>query len=62
MEKTHQIVWDFLVDYVATYPLGLGKTLDIAYEDVLRGFDKAWCVQSLIATRSNLVDTWKIRP
>lgn len=28
------------------------KALDIAYDDVLKGFDKVWCVKGLIATKN----------
>jgi hypothetical protein len=41
--------------------MDLEKTLDVAYEDVLREFDKVWCVQGLIVTCYNLVVTWKVR-
>lgn len=33
---------------------------DVAY--VLRMFGEVWCVKALIATKSNLVVTWKVRP
>lgn len=44
MEKTHQIVWDSLVDYgrpewQCTLE-DLEEAPDVAYDDVLREFDK----------------------
>lgn len=64
--ETHQIVWDFLVGVAylsGNIPFKTWKKApNIAYEDVLIYSHKIWCVQGLIATRSNLVVTWKIRP
>ena len=42
--------------------LRMGKTLDFAYDDVLKEFSNVWCVKGLIVTRSNSVVTWKVRP
>lgn len=39
----------------------LKKTHVVAYDDVFEDFGKVWCVKGLIATRSNLVMSWKIR-
>lgn len=64
--KTHQFVWDSLLDHdrlewQQTLD-DLENALDVAYQDVLKGFDSIWCVKSLIVTQSNLVVTWKVRP
>jgi hypothetical protein len=64
--KNNQVVWDPLLDYgrlewQCTLQ-DLEKNLDVAYDDVLREFDKVWCVKGLIVTRRNLVVTWKVRP
>jgi hypothetical protein len=65
VKKTHQLVWDSLIDYGSlewqSTLQDLIKAMDIAYEDVLRKFDKVWCVKGFIVTCSNLV-TWKVRP
>ena len=59
MKKTHQIVWDSLLDHGRLewqWTLtGLEKTPDVAYDDVLKEFDNVWCVKGLIIT-------WKVRP
>lgn len=56
MEKTYQIVWDSLVDYGRLdwqqTLSNLEKALDVAYEDVFRGFDSIWCVKGLLVTKS----------
>jgi hypothetical protein len=59
--KTHQFVWDSLLDHdrlewQQTLD-DLENALDVAYQDVLKGFDSIWCVKSLIVTQSNLVVT-----
>ena len=64
LEKTHQVVWDSLLDcgrleWQQTL-YDLEKTLDVAYEDVLKEFDSVWCVKGLIVTHSNLLVTWKV--
>jgi hypothetical protein len=66
-EKTHQLVWDSLLDYGRVEWQGtlqdLGKkTLKIAYNDVLEKSDRVWCLKGFIVTCSNLVFTWKARP
>lgn len=35
------------------------KTHDVAYDNVLKAFDKVWCIEALIATRSSIVVSWK---
>lgn len=66
MEKTHQVVWDSLIDYGSlewqSTLQDSKKAMDIAYEDVLRKFDKVWCVKGFTITCSNLVTTCKVRP
>lgn len=42
--------------------MGLEKAPDVAYQDVLNGFDSTWGVKGLIETHSNLVAVWKVRP
>lgn len=66
MEKTHQVVWDALLDYGYLewqHTLkDLQKVMDVAYQDVLDKFDLIWCVKGRIVTRRNLVATWRIQP
>ena len=66
MEKTHQGVWDSLLDngrleWQRTL-IDLEKAPDVAYEDVLKEFDNVWCVKGLTLTCSNLVIVWKVKP
>lgn len=35
---------------------------DVAYQNVVDEFDSVSCAESLIVTRSNLMDTWKVKP
>ena len=64
-KKTHRFVWDSLIDYGRLERQStlqdLEKALDIAYEGVLKEFDKVWCIKSLIVTHSNLVIARKVR-
>jgi hypothetical protein len=58
MEKTHQVVWDSLLDngrleWKQTLT-DLEKTMDVAYEDFLEEIDNAWCDKDLYVTCSNL--------
>ena len=66
MEKTHQVVWDVVLEYGRIEwqdtLKNLQKSLNVAYQDVLDELDSVWCVKQLIATRSNLMVTWKERP
>ena len=59
MEKTHQVLWDSLLD---NDRLEWQRTLtdseiapDVAYEDVLKGFDNFWCAKGLDVICSNLM-------
>ena len=65
-ERTRQVIWDALQDYGRIewkHALkDLGKTPNVAYQDILNNFDLTWGVKGLIVTRSNLVVTWKDRP
>jgi len=66
IEKTRQVVWDALHDYGRIkwkHTLrDLGKTLDVAYHDILNKLDLTWGVKGLIVTRGNLIITWKDKP
>ena len=66
MKKTHQVVWDSLLDNGRLEWQWTLRDLDIApnvaYEDVLEVSDNVWCAQDLIVTYSNIVVTWKVRP
>ena len=59
-------MWDSLLDYGRLEwqrtLTDLEKTLDVSYEEALKGFDNVWCVKGLIVTLINLVVTWKDRP
>lgn len=64
VEKTHWIIWDALLDYmVGSSDKGLLKilrnTLDVGYYDE---FDMVWYVRGQIASKTNVVVTWKDRP
>jgi hypothetical protein len=64
VEKTHQVVWDSLLDYDRLEwqrtLTDLEKVPEVPYQDVLNQFDIVWCVTCLIVTHSNLVVTWKV--
>jgi hypothetical protein len=34
---------------------------NVAHHDALNEFDYVWCVKGLIATRSIMVEAWKVR-
>lgn len=57
-------MWDSLIDYGRlewqSTLRDLGRTPDIASEDVLGEFDKDWSIKNLIVTHSNLVVTLKV--
>ena len=54
-------MWDSLLDYdILEWQrtlTDLEKTLDVSYEEALKGFDNVWCVKGLIVTLINLVVT-----
>ena len=54
IEKTHQVIWDYLQDYSWSEwkwtLLDLEKGPDVAYQDVLNEFDLTWGVKGLIVT------------
>jgi hypothetical protein len=67
IEKTRQVIWDALHDYGRIkwkHTLrDSGKTMDVAYHDVLNKLDLTWGgVKGLIVTRGNLIITWKDKP
>lgn len=58
-------VGDALLDYGRIEWQKTLKALEIAPHigyNVPKGFGKIWCAKGHIATRSNLVRTWKVRP
>ena len=64
VEKTHQVVWDSLLDcgrleWQRTLT-NLEKVPEMACQDVLNKFSIVWCVKGLIVTHSNLVVNWKV--
>ena len=66
MEKTHQVVWDSLLDFGRLEwqwtLMCLEKTPNFAYDDAFKEFDNVWCVKGLIVACSNLMVTHKVRP
>ena len=66
MEKTHQVVWDSLLDYGRhewqQTLTDLDKTPDVAYQDALKDLGNVSCIKGLIVTHSNLVVIWEVRP
>ena len=64
VEKTHGVIWNALLDYtVGSSDKGplkiLRNTLDVGYNDE---FDMVWYVKGLIASKTNVVVTWRDRP
>lgn len=58
--KAHQVVWDPLLNYGRIeWQRTLHDLEKVAYEDILKEFDKVWCVKDLIVTHSDLMITWK---
>ena len=66
LKKTHQVVWDSLLDYGRLEwqwtLMDLDIAPDVAYKDVREVSDNVWCAKDLIVTYSNIVVTWKARP
>ena len=65
IEKQHQVIWEAIHDYgmiewKRTLE-DLEEALDVAYQDILNGFDSKWGVINLVMTWSNLVVTWMDR-
>jgi hypothetical protein len=63
MKKTHKVVWDALheIDWQKTLkPLEIAP--NIAYDDLMKGFDKIWCGEGLSPLDVILFVTWKVRP